>query len=189
MSQKYQRKTFLINPNFQLRLSFFVTTWLVPLSFLYPVIYYKLFDLFIEYAKQSSLLETVEALETIRSSVLKQLIIIQVVFMVVTFLISLFMSHKIAGPLYKLHQAFARAKNGNFDKGLRFRNSDHFQELSQDFNDMVTSVRDLLDQNVETVSTAIKRIESALPNADKKNKEEMETALAELRKVREKLTI
>ena len=189
MARKYQRKTFLINPNFQLRVSFYIATWLLPLSLLAPAIYYNKYEYLIKYAKDHSILEMVDLLEKQRSLVTGELILVQAVLMVITFLISLYMSHKIAGPLHKLHTAFSRAKKGHFTEGLRFRTSDHFQELSEDFNDMVSTVRGMVDQNVETVSTAIARIETAMADTQGKGKEELEQALTELRKIRERFSI
>jgi len=180
-----KRKTLLINKWFQLRVAIYVTSWLLPLSCLYPVILYWFFQYFLKYAEFKPIEETLAQIRKIQDGVLWRLVALQVIFMAVTFIISIFMSHRIAGPLYKLRRAFDEVKNGNLNAFVKFRKYDHFAEVADNFNIMMGSVRDRLDHSVESVSTSIARLEkmkAELPESQQKN---IEDALTELRKIRE----
>jgi methyl-accepting chemotaxis protein len=99
------------------------------------------------------------------------------------------MSHKIAGPLYKLRVFLQKAREGKLQESLKFRKGDHFTELADDYNAMVKSFRDLTNENVETVTTAIARIENALGKTGVESRGEIEQALAELRSVRGRISL
>ena len=52
-------------------------------------------------------------------------------------MISIFLSHRIAGPLFKIRRAMDDVTRGNFDQRITFRKNDHFMELQDTFNEMV----------------------------------------------------
>lgn len=183
-----RRAIFLIDRRFQLRFSLYVCSWLFALSLVYPLVTVSLFDFFNKFAKIHAPESTYGFLQEVRSEFLGQLSLLEVSWVAVTFLISLFMSHKIAGPLYKLRKAFEKAKNGDLKGTLSFRKSDHFQDVANDYNDMMDQVRAKFDQNIETVSTCIARIEAAAAHVQPEGKKELEQALDDLRKAREQLS-
>src|SRR5690242_13084344 len=98
----YRRSIFLINRRFQLRFAFYVCSWLVALSFVYPFIIANLFDYFIRYMALDPMGPAMSAVLRTRHDLLSLLVIMQVIFLSLGFLISIFMAHRIAGPLYKL---------------------------------------------------------------------------------------
>lgn len=139
---KQRRQSLLVNRRFQIKFSFFVVSWIFALSMVYPLITHTLFEYFISFLKIHAPQADLAGLETVKTEFLRLLILLHVVFITVIFLISLFMSHKIAGPLYKLRKCIADAKNGNYDVICRFRKYDHFSELADDFNDLMESFKD-----------------------------------------------
>src|ERR1700722_9789421 len=96
----YHRRVFLINKKFQLRFAFYVCSWLVALSLAYPLIISGLFDYLIRYLALDPMGPAIGSLEQTREDLIWLLIMMQVVLLSLTFLISIFMSRKIAGPLY-----------------------------------------------------------------------------------------
>ncbi len=142
----HRRSIYLINWKFQLRFSFFVCSWLFALSVVYPIIIYNLFSYFIRYAARDPNGPPLLALHQIQDKVFWILILFQVIFLVVTFLISVFVSHRIAGPLYKLRKFFEKAKSGDFSEELHFRKNDHFQELAADYNSMARELKTRLSK-------------------------------------------
>lgn len=184
-----RRGILLINPKFQLRFSFYVCSWLFCLSVIHPLIIYSLFEFFLRFAKAHLGADSLSYLQGIQAEFLWNLGLLEVSFVAITFLISLFISHKIAGPIYKLGLFLDEAKSGRLDQKLRFRKSDHFQELASGYNEMVKGLQELMGKNIETVSTSIARIENILEGADEKTREELEQVLGELRKVRERINI
>jgi len=55
--------------------------------------------------------------------------------------VTLIVSHKIAGPLFRFKQTFKELANGNFSNQVRLRNGDQLVEVASDFNQMITVVR------------------------------------------------
>jgi sensor histidine kinase YesM len=138
---QYRRSIFLINKPFQLRYSLYVCSWLFALSLIYPLIIYNLFEYFVRYASLDPNGPSIAALHDTRHQVVLLLIFLQLLFLSVTFLISIFTSHRIAGPLYKLRLFFKKAKESGMTEELHFRKGDHFQELAVDYNDMMNALR------------------------------------------------
>lgn len=184
--KKYRRSIFLINKKFQLRFSLYVCSWLFALSLVYPLIISNLFDYFIRYAALDPNGPALTTLEQTRAELMWLLVFLQIVFLAVTFLISIFMSHRIAGPLYKLKKFFEEVRGGKLRQDLYFRENDHFQDLAKEFNGMVGGIRDILEKNVQTADAAITRIERAMQHADHQGKKDLEEALAALREIRER---
>lgn len=179
------RSNLLINKKFQVRFAFFVCSWLLPLSLIYPFIIYKFFDLFIHYIAVDLSGPALATIEATRQQMFWFLVFIEVVFLLITFLISIFMSHRIAGPLYKLTQHMDSVRRGNFGKELAFRKNDHFSELAEDFNLMMTGIRSIFEKNGATANQAMTQLETILPQVDAQNRKKLESAIATLREIRE----
>jgi sensor histidine kinase YesM len=180
----HRRSIFLINKKFQLTFSFYVCSWLFALSLVYPLIIYNLFDYFFRYAQVDPLGPNLAVLQRTRKEILWLLVLLQVVFLNVTFLISIFMSHRIAGPLHKLRLIMASVAKGNLAQEAHFRKKDHFQEVADDFNSMLASIRSLMGPKGEAIAAAITQIEQAIPTASSEARPKLEAALASLRQAR-----
>ena len=177
--EHYQRKNFIINKNFQIRYCVYVCSWLFTLSFVYPFIIYEIFDFFIRYVAFHSPKTSTADLHEIRSQIVFLLSILQLVFLVVTFLISVFVSHRIAGPLYKLSQWLQAGRDGSLRSDLYFRKADYFREVATDYNLMISGIFSRIDRNVI-------KLEEAAKKADGSTRSTMEKVIEDLKKIREK---
>ena len=74
--------------------------------------------------------------------------------------IGIIISHKIAGPLYRLKQYIIAVRNGRYTKEIKFRKSDQLHDLADDFNMMVMS----LDIRKEIDLLYIERLEEIVEN-------------------------
>ncbi len=83
---------------------------------------------------------TADKVKLIENQVLVVLGIIQLIFIGITFILTIFLSHRIAGPLFKLKRAIDEVKKGNYDQQIYFRKNDHFMELQDSFNEMIQSL-------------------------------------------------
>ena len=139
MGMLYKRANFLINKRFQLKFAFFVCSWIFALSMVYPIIIYNLFEYFFKLSQNPTptLSLTADKIRSIENQVLFLLGILQLLFLAITFMLSIFLSHRIAGPLYKLRRSMEEIARGNFDLRITFRKNDHFMELQETFNEMV----------------------------------------------------
>lgn len=185
----YKRSVFLINRSFQLRFCLYVCSWLVALSAVYPIVVYNLFGYLIRYVSLDPFGPPLEGILKTRTEVLWLLVIFQVVFALATFLISIFISHRIAGPLYKLGRFLENARSGNLKDKLTFRKTDHFQELATRYNEMVEGLRGIVSKNQEKIASAATKVESALKGASPESKRELEGALASLREAQKNIQL
>lgn len=134
-------RNLLINKKFQLRFSFYVCTWILALSLVFPLIIYGLFDTFMMYAAMDPMGPTAESIRQMRSEVIWMLIIMEIVFIGITFIISIFISHRIAGPLHKLQKSMEEAAAGRLEQKISFRKHDYFPELASSFNRLLASCK------------------------------------------------
>ncbi len=185
-----RRSSLLVDRKFQLKFTFFVVSWILALSLAYPLIIYDLFEYFMRYVADSAGQESSVVLETFRSEFLWLLSAIHSVFILLTLLISLFVSHKIAGPLYKLKKSLDGARKGRLER-ITFRKHDNFQDLATSYNEAVDllfshSKRDPAG-SVQAVSAAIARLEKVLPGTSATEKDELQRAITDLKLAREKI--
>ncbi|KPK64834.1 hypothetical protein AMJ83_01270 [candidate division WOR_3 bacterium SM23_42] len=80
-------------------------------------------------------------------SVRPLVIILPVVFVILSALV-IFLSHQIAGPLYRLKQYMEKVENGDFSATLKFRKHDTIHDIADSFNRMVQGIKKRL-QNTE----------------------------------------
>ncbi|MBY0470525.1 hypothetical protein K2X30_05100 [bacterium] len=175
--QFLRRRVVLINRRFQLKFSFFVCSWLFALSLIYPLILDSVFE---QFFKRSALFPNgadFDHIKAMQKDVMISLVVLQLGFLLCTFLISLFLSHRIAGPIYKLSKFMDMAKEGQLGQKLSFRKHDHFPEVAVTFNEMIDGIRARSDN-------AASKIESVLAtggSVDGNARKSLEAALAELK--------
>jgi nitrogen fixation/metabolism regulation signal transduction histidine kinase len=144
-------KNFIINPKFQMKYLFWITANSLVLMLGYIYIFYK-------YTKENytylvDMLDmTAEARNQMHAElnqILYTLIFFSVIFLIFTSIVGIVFSHKVAGPLHKLNLIMDKIKAGN--KGVRahFRPGDEFQDLAQNFNEMMDTVVTEREENPE----------------------------------------
>lgn len=165
----YKRRIYLINPRFQLRFSFYVCLFMFICSIIYPVTIYDLMSKFITFAEQAVPGSSSTLLEK-RQSLIVVLGLWQLGITVVTFIVCIFFSHKIAGPLYKLQKFLTGVRDGHDYGRLFFRNGDYFQELAEDYNDAFERIKEDYKNDfvyLSEVSGYLKNLSMVVPD-DKK---------------------
>ena len=182
-----RRVTFLINRSFQLKFSLYVCSWIFILSLIYPIIIYDVFSDFIQVAVDVKNDSTMGSdLEEIRKEIFMIVSLAQGAFIFIVFLLSIFLSHRIAGPIYKLTQAFNKASlDGKLVSNVRFRKKDNFLELEKAYNNMVNYIESNKRNTGVLISKSISTLQSISGSIDTKHKEKIEEALSNLRKASE----
>jgi hypothetical protein len=136
-----QRRRFLINPRFQFRFAFYLCTWVLAVVAIFPVLLNQIFTILTQQMITSPSGPEVAYVLEARSELMSGLYQLVAVFLVAITGISIFISHRIAGPLYKLNEYFKEAaRTGVMKPDLRFRSTDHFRELAENYNAMVEAV-------------------------------------------------
>lgn len=86
------------------------------------------------------------------------------------FILFIFFTHKIAGPMYKLKTHLENIRNGGAITPLTFRDGDHFQDVAEEislFLETVSNNQENDFQYLDEVSIYLDNLSSILPD-DKK---------------------
>ena len=98
-------------------------------SLMYPLSIYELFDKIIALQPEKTF-----DIEENRNQLLLILVLIQFAYLGIVFVASIFLSHKVAGPMHKLQSFLAGIREGKEYYPIAFRNGDNFQEIANDIN-------------------------------------------------------
>lgn len=177
-----QRRNYLINRPFQIRFAFYVCSWMIALSFIYPLIISNLTDYFIRVLATDPHGANVTQILAARNELLWLLMSMQVVFLFFIFAISIFMSHRIAGPLFKLNRAMNVAKEGDLNERLSFRKTDYFQELAVAFNTMMESIQTRQGKASGAIRKAIPQLEALSAKSEVEVRKELDSVVEFLKK-------
>lgn len=118
-----------------------------------------------------------------RKTLLMLLGIIQLGFLGLIFVICIFISHKIAGPIYKLQKYLRGIREGGPITNLWFRNGDNFPEVAEEINEtMEYFVQQRQDDfaYLEEVSSYIANLSLVVPEDKKPVLNEILSKLAEI---------
>lgn len=176
-----RRKLYLINPSFQIKFSLMITIILFISSLVYPIAIYDITSLALDRIGEKASIAN-EIIEN-RRNLLIILTLWQIGFLAIIFIISIFFSHKIAGPIFKLRSFFKTIQRGKGRGILKFRKGDYFQEIAVEIN----KTFDIIQQNyaddfyyLEEVSKYINNLGSSLPEEHKRDLLEINKRLAEI---------
>jgi len=81
---------------------------------------------------------------------LRPLVIILPVVFVLLAIIVIFISHRIAGPLYRLKMYMEKVENGDYSVKLKFRKNDSIHDVADSFNRMVDGIKDKFTKQDKT---------------------------------------
>lgn len=176
---KYKRSIFIVNPSFQYKFSFFVCFLVFVTSLIYPATIIEVYDTIaaMQPSKSTELLE-------MRDRLLWLLALIEFSLLGIIFVISIFISHRIAGPIYKLKQYLKSSMTATEFQELNFRKGDYFTDLAQDVNNLMESIyhqREEDFQYLDEVSDYIANIALVVPEDKKPVIEEIISKLAVIR--------
>jgi methyl-accepting chemotaxis protein len=73
-------------------------------------------------------------------------------------------THKVAGPVFKMQRMFGQVGDGHFSVRERLRKGDEMQVFFEAFENMLGRLRDIQGQDMKRIDDAIARIEASSPN-------------------------
>lgn len=92
----------------------------------------------------------------------------------ITIIITLFISHRIAGPLYRLEKDIAEVNQGNLGVEIRVRKKDELQNLAKSLNQMLKIIRNtVVEANKELADIPA----AALPDKEQRKLENVKNIL------------
>jgi signal transduction histidine kinase len=177
---KYNRRQYLINPGFQLKFSFLITLAMFTFNMAFPLFMITMIDAAMGHRLIIKNPVAVEALQEARSEFILYMVLLEVLFILMTFVLALFHSHKIAGPLYKLRISMAALKQGVLDRHISFRSKDNFPELAEEFNEMSDAIFARRRKDLEAIHSLIPKMEELHTGLSGRQKEVAAEALKSL---------
>ncbi len=180
----HKRRTYLIDREFQVKfiLKFCALTAAAGLLFM-SILYFSVM--------QSTAVSIVNSRVVVRSTadlilpiLIQTVIVVTIVMSLFTILVVLFVSHKIAGPLYRFKRVMQELENGDFSSDFQIRTPDQLQELAKAFNSMIKRVREELGQLKENSLTLKQKLENL---SDHEISELKRPILKELKAITEEL--
>jgi sensor histidine kinase YesM len=175
----YKRSIFVINPTFQYKFSFMVCSFALLTSIMYPWTIYDIFEKVIMLNPAEA-----EVLKNNRTTLFILLGAAQFGLLGLIFIVSIFISHKIAGPIYKLQNYLRNIREGGDITHLFFRNGDHFTEVADEVNQVMEYlVQQRQDdfQYLDEVSSYMANLALVIPEDKKPVLNEILSKLAEIR--------
>lgn len=114
--------------------------------------------------------KSAQLIETSRKELIFYLVLIQIVITGLVFLIFIFITHKVAGPIYKLKNHLANIRAGHAITPISFRTGDNFHDLADEVSLFLETVA-LNQENdfhyVDEISLYIENLSNVVPD-DKK---------------------
>jgi nitrogen fixation/metabolism regulation signal transduction histidine kinase len=177
------RKHILINPAFQVKFALLFTLAVLVFASIFPIFVYTLFESMESHTLFSKSTAAIQALHEARADMMIFFVVMSAVTALTAFLLALFHSHRIAGPLYKLRMSMVSMQQGVLNQHIRFRNKDNFSELADGFNAMTDAIfirrrRDF--ERVNSVLPKLERLQKSLSGEEQASVTEVLNALQEL---------
>lgn len=140
-SVSYSRKIYLINPKFQVQLSLYVCLMVFITSLIYPFAVYQLLEaIIVNFSLKNP--EIALHYSKRRDLLIYFLLGLHIGFTCLTFIACVFLSHRIAGPIYKLQKHLRLIREGQHPGRLFFRKGDYFHDIADDLNDTINYIED-----------------------------------------------
>ncbi len=144
-------------------------------SLIYPFVIYDLFD-YITKLQPSSATQFNEY----RSELFTYMTITELGFVGLVFIIAIFLSHKVAGPMYKLKLFMRNIRETGEIKTLAFRKHDYFKEVADEFNQTIDFLVNKTEEEhkyLTEIADYIENIALVVPEDKKPVLEEMRSKI------------
>jgi methyl-accepting chemotaxis protein len=157
------RKNYFIKKGFQTRLTLIILLIVIIVANLVGGIVYGILS-------GSALTEQFSKMFNIHQSsdiLLPTIILAEVISFVVVAMIGLFVSHTMAGPIYRFERVLEDLSLGNLDSKFKLRTTDEFHEIELSLNDMITTFHDTVAEAKKCAIGALENLQPADSSAPK----------------------
>lgn len=110
--------------------------------------------------------ELFHSLEWVKDTLRAPLMLASAISLLAGGLLTLFWSHRFAGPLRVISAGIARVRHGNLAVPVRIRTTDAHQELAAEFQGMQDELKKMIEADRARVAAAVAHLEAAPPNVD-----------------------
>ena len=179
MEKRYKRKNIFIDRSFQTKFILKFCTIVIISSLLITGLLLFLSRDSTTVAIENTKVMVKKTTDFILSIILETVLLVLVFSSLAVIIITLFTSHKISGPLYRLKKEIEALGQGDFKRDFNIRGSDQLQEFSRALREMCNSLKDKHLHLKEKCSEFRKYIEN---NLSGENKERLSAILTEVEK-------
>lgn len=177
----YKRTIYLINPGFQIKFSVFVTSLVFISSLIYPAVIYETYTRVAEAISDPILKQ--KFLQS-KIDLIQLLVLFELIFTALVFVICIFQSHKIAGPLYKLQRFLKDLREGNSQRKLVFRKGDNFKELADDYNLAVDTINRTMHERTQKLDELSNKISEKINESQGEQKDILNQILLDVTNIK-----
>lgn len=111
---------------------------------------------------------------------IQTVVIVMIIVSIGTMAVTLFVSHKIAGPLYRFKKVMKTLEEGNFSSNFRIRTADQLKDLADAFNNMIIKIR----TELKTIKDNFFSLDEKLNNISEEDVvEKKRSLLSELKRI------
>lgn len=181
-----RRKSYLINPSFQLKFSMLVTFLVFLSSLIYPWAIFDLINQNIEIFSKISPSLTSNLMEK-RRTLWIILTMWEVGFLGLIFVITIFFSHKVAGPLYRIKIFLDDLRAGKGRKEIVLREGDYFKDIAKDVEETFDFLSAESNKDYAPLSDVIRQLNILKSQFPEDKKEQFEKALEKLVEIQDRL--
>ena len=175
----YKRAVYIINPAFQITFSLIVCSFIIISSIIYPVI---LIDFLNEIAVRYP--QIAENMKFAQKDLMIYLGGIQIFIVILVFIMFIFFTHRIAGPMHKLKMHLSKIRQGEPITPLTFRSGDHFHDVAEEvtlFLETLTYNQENDYMYLEEISSYIENLAPVVPDDKKPVLKEISRRLMEIK--------
>ena len=184
----YKRKIFIVNKKYQYRYLFIIiSTMLISVASVYFTTFYVIWNKVID-----EFFYVPEAAKKLAGIFVQtsQLLVIPIVLLAAIFTaVGIILSHKVAGPIFRVERVAQELSKGNLDIKVKFRKGDELHELADSLNSMIDGIKSIVREDKDITQKLI-RISDKLNedvNKDKGLKKDVKDAVEELQLIVGKL--
>jgi methyl-accepting chemotaxis protein len=152
---RYKRKIYIVNKKFQYRYLFIILfTMLVTVFSVYFTTFYVIWNSVID--AFFFVPEAAKKLADIMAHT-SELLVIPVLLLAAVFTFAgILLSHKVAGPLYRVEKVAEELSKGNLDVKVKFRKGDELHELADALNNMIGGIKSIVREDKDITAKLIK---------------------------------
>lgn len=184
ISRPYKRRIYFIEKSFQAKFilkfcALVVLGGLLTIGLLYLM------------AMQSTTVSVVNSRVIVRTTanfilpiLIQTVAIVVVIVSLATVAVTLFVSHKIAGPLYHIRKVMQELEGGNFSHDFHIRHLDQLQDLANSFDSAIKRIREKIQLLKDGLQSLKEKLGSIQESEVAENKRML---LSELKKISEEL--
>lgn len=151
---RFQRRTVIVKKSLQYKYIFIIFFSVVLSALIVGTdVYYTMY----RYVVQDN-----PALEPLLERVNSMIMVKMVLYLGIIFLMSLFVSHRFAGPIYRFEKSAQIVSTGDLTHRVSLRTGDDLLELQEEFNNMVASLQSQVKKERSLVQHLASRMEQMM---------------------------